>query len=269
MHPKTLLLLSSLFIAFPAASEVVTRDAAYTADGVNMQGMLAWDDAVDGKRPGILVVHEWWGHNDYARRRAEMLAELGYTALAVDMYGDGKTADHPEDAGKFASAVGANLPLARARFEAALAALRDHPTVDASKVAAIGYCFGGGIVLNMARQGVDVDAVVSYHGSLATPEPARPGVVTARVLVFNGAEDPMVSTEQIDQFKAEMDAAGVQYELVNYPGAVHSFTNPGADAFGKKFNMPLAYDAEADKDSWTKTQALFKEIFDAGADAEG
>ncbi len=177
------------------------------------------------------------------------------------MYGDGKTAQHPDDAGKFASAVGGNMPLARARFEAALSALKDQPTVDPDRIAAIGYCFGGGIVLNMARQGLDIDGVVSYHGSLATSEPATPGVIKAAILVFNGADDPFVTGEQIAAFKQEMDTAGADYSFVNYPGAVHSFTNPGADALGEKFNLPLAYDAQADADSWAQTQAFFDRIF--------
>jgi len=261
MITRKILLLAALFTALPAFAEVVTKEISYREGDTVMQGMLAWDDAVSGKRPGILVVHEWWGQNDYARQRARMLAELGYTALAVDMYGDGRTADHPEDAGKFASAVGGNMQVAKARFEAALATLRDQPTVDAGDIAAIGYCFGGGIVLNMARLGTDIDGVVSYHGSLATANPAGAGDIKTHVLVFNGADDPMVKAEDIAAFKQEMEAAGADYTLVNYPGAVHSFTNPGATAVGEKFGLPLAYDEEADKDSWAKTQAFFKEIF--------
>ncbi len=244
-------------------AEVVTVELNYRHGDTEMRGMLAYDDASQETRPGILVVHEWWGQNEYPRERARQLAELGYTALAVDMYGDGKTASHPDDAGKFARAVGGDLPLARARFDAALAALREHPTVADDKIAAIGYCFGGGVVLNMARLGTDIDGVVSYHGSIASSNPAGPGDITTRVLVFNGADDPLVTAEQIESFKSEMDDAGANYEFINYPGAVHGFTNPGADAKGKEFGLPLAYDAEADKDSWQKTQAFFDEIFAA------
>jgi dienelactone hydrolase len=207
------------------------------------------------------VVHEWWGHNDYARKRAKMLAELGYTALAVDMYGDGKTADHPRNAGKFSKAVGSNLPLAKARYDAAVATLKGQPTVQADQIAAVGYCFGGGILLNMARMGTEIDGVVSYHGSVATVNPAKAGDIKTRIRVFNGADDPFIKPEQIKAFKQEMDQAGVDYRFVNYPGAVHSFTNPDADAVGKKFELPLAYNKEADKDSWAQTQAFFKEIF--------
>lgn len=248
-------------LAFESHAEIVTREISYERDGTVMKGLVAYDDAIKTRRPGVLVVHEWWGHNDYARKRARMLAELGYTALAVDMYGDGKTADHPDDAGKFSSAVGGNPALAKARFDAALDTLKQQSTVEPDKIAAIGYCFGGGIVLGMARMGTDIDGVVSYHGSLATQSPAKQGDIKTSILVFNGADDPFIKAEQIEAFKQEMDTAGASYRFVNYPGAVHSFTNPDADAFGKKFNLPLAYDAEADRDSWEQTQAFFKEIF--------
>jgi dienelactone hydrolase len=248
-------------VAAPVAAEVITDEVTYRAGETLMKGMLAWDDSVEGRRPGVLVVHEWWGQNDYARRRARMLAELGYTALAVDMYGDGRTAEHPDEAGRFAGAVSGNLPLAKARFDAALAALRSQPTVDGERVAAIGYCFGGGVVINMARLGTDIDGVVSYHGSLATDHPAAAGDIRTRLLVFNGADDTLVTAAQIAAFKQEMDAAGARYTFVNYPGALHSFTNPAADEVGRKFGLPLAYNAEADRDSWAKTREFFREIF--------
>jgi dienelactone hydrolase len=261
MKTRITLAFISLVLLFEANAEIVSKEISYKQGDTTMKGLIAYDDAIPGKRPGVLVVHEWWGHNDYARKRARMLAELGYLALAVDMYGDGKTADHPDDAGKFSSAVGGNLPLAKARFDAALETLKGQPNVETEKIAAIGYCFGGGILLNMARMGTDIDGVVSFHGSLATGSPATKGDIKTRVRVFNGADDPFVKAEQIAAFKQEMEAAGVDYRFVNYPGAVHSFTNPGADAFGKKFNLPLAYNAEADRDSWQQTQAFFKEIF--------
>ena len=253
--------LVALTIAIESNADIVTREVSYKQGETVMKGMIAYDDAIKTQRPGVLVVHEWWGHNAYARKRARMLAELGYTALAVDMYGDGKTADHPEDAGQFSSAVGGNPPLAKARFDAALDTLKQQPTVDADNIAAIGYCFGGGIVLGMARMGTEIDGVVSYHGSLATQSPAKKGDIKTRIRVFNGADDPFVKPEQIEAFKQEMEAAGADYRFVNYPGAVHSFTNPDADATGKKFNLPLAYDKAADEDSWKQTQEFFKEIF--------
>ncbi len=253
--------LSLLICAAPAWGAVQGEEIEYRVGETTMKGYLAFDAAAPGTRPGILVVHEWWGHNDYARQRARMLAELGYTALALDMYGDGRTAQHPDEAGRFATAVRTNLPEAKQRFEAAKTTLQAHPSVDASKIAAIGYCFGGAVVLEMARRGVDLDGVVSFHGSLGTQNPAQSGAVKGRVLVLNGADDPLVSDEEIAAFKKEMERAGVDYRFVDYPGAVHSFTNPRADEFGRKFGLPLAYDAEADAQSWREMKAFFDEIF--------
>ncbi len=242
-------------------TRVQSQEAQYRAGDTVLKGYMAHDDSIRGKRPGILVVHEWWGHNAYARKRARMLAELGYTALAVDMYGAGKQAAHPADAGKFASEVKQNLPLAQKRFLAALELLQQHPTVNSTHTAAIGYCFGGGIVLEMARAGLELDGVVSFHGTLSTANPARSGVVKAKVLVLNGADDPFVKPEHITRFEQEMQAAGVSYRFVNYPGAKHSFTNPDADSFGKRFSLPMAYDPEADIQSWQAMQEFFDELF--------
>lgn len=253
--------LALLCLPFGAQAAVIGEEVTYHSGNTAFKGYLAYDDKVRGKRPGVLVVHEWWGHNDYVRERARMLAALGYTALALDMYGDGKQAAHPDDAGKFASAVRSNMDEAEQRFRAALALLRIHPTVDAEKIVAIGYCFGGGIVLEMARRGVDLAGVVSFHGSLGTANPAKAGEVKAKVLVLNGADDPFTKPEQIAAFKEEMEAAKVDYTFIDYPGAKHAFTNPQADSFGKKFDMPLAYNAKADKQSWAEMQRFFKKLF--------
>lgn len=250
----------SLFVS-SAFAEVQGREVHYSADGVPLKGYLAYDDAVKGKRPGVLVVHEWWGHNDYARKRARMLAELGYTALAVDMYGDGKQAAHPDDAGKFAAEISQNMGVAKARFLAALELLKSEETVDTGRIAAIGYCFGGGIVLNMARLGIDLKGVVSFHGGLATENPAQAGAVKARVLVCHGAADQLVPPRQIEDFKKEMEAAGVDYKLIAYEGAAHSFTNPDADRYAKEFGLPVGYNAAADQKSWADMKAFFSAIF--------
>ena len=239
MNSKSLFILISLIITTSLAqAEIVTKEIDYRHDDTVMKGMLAYDSALQGKRPGVLIVHEWWGHNKHARDRAEMLAKEGYAAFAIDMYGDGQTADHPKDAGKFASAVGGNLTLARARFEAAMETLKKQPNVEADKLAAMGYCFGGGIVLKMARMGVDLKGVSSFHGSLATDSPAKKGDIKASVRVFNGADDPFVKPEHIDALKTEMNSAGVDFEFVNYANVLHSFTNPDANANGKKFGRP-------------------------------
>jgi dienelactone hydrolase len=237
------------------------RTVEYSAQGVLMKGYLAYDENIKGKRPGVLVVHEWWGLNDYARRRAQMLAELGYIALAVDMYGDGRQAMHPNEAGKFSSELMKNFDVAKTRFIAAMDFLKQQPTVDRNRMAAIGYCFGGGVVLNMARQGVDLRGVVSFHGSLAAVKPAQPGSVKAKILVLNGDADKFTTPEQIEAFKREMKAAGVDFQFISYPGALHSFTNPEADEYGKKFNLPLAYNADADRKSWNELKKFLSSIF--------
>ena len=247
----------------PLQAEVIGKEVSYSDGETTLKGYLAFDSAIEGKRPAVLVVHEWWGHNDYARKRAEMLAELGYVALAVDMYGDGKTADHPKDAGAFAGEVMKNIETGEARFDAALKFLTEQPQADGKKTAAIGYCFGGAIALHMARVGKDLDAVASFHGTLAPQTSAEEGKVKARVLVCHGADDSFIPQEQIDAFQREMNDAGVDYQFESYPGAVHGFTNPGATALGEKFGINLAYNAEADAKSWEALKKLLKDVFGA------
>jgi len=260
---KYFILLMSLFCLTSIASQagVIGKEVSYQAGGTTLKGYISYDDSYKGKRPAVLVVHEWWGHNDYARHRADMLAELGYTALAVDMYGDGKQASHPEDAGKFATEVSKNMQMAKARFEAGMKLLSEHETVKDGEMAAIGYCFGGGVVLNMARQGEDLKGVVSFHGSLGTSSPAQPGKIKARIASFTGEADPMINTASVTAFKKEMDHAGADYRVVTYPGVMHAFTNPDADELGAKFKIPLAYDEKADKDSWQQMKVFLREVF--------
>ncbi len=256
-----ILFISGLAAIVAASSDIEGKTVQYTAGGVTMDGYLAYDKSINGKRPGVLVVHEWWGLDDYARKRARMLAELGYTAFAVDMYGGDKVAAHPDDAAKFSSELMKNFDVARTRFLAAMELLKKEPTVDPTRIAAIGYCFGGGIVLNVARQGADLKGVVSFHGNLAAVKPAQPGAIKAKILVLNGAADAFTTPQQIADFKKEMDAAGADYRFISYPGAKHSFTNPDADKYAKEFKMPIAYNADADKKSWEEMQKFFKEIF--------
>lgn len=240
---------------------VIGKEVEYNADGVKLKGYLAYNESVTERRPGVLVVHEWWGHNEYARKRAQMLAELGYVALAVDMYGEGKQANHPEDAGKFAGEVMKNMPAMKARFTAGMDLLKNHDAADPTRIAAIGYCFGGGVVLAMARDGANLKGVVSFHGSLATQSPAEKGKVKAKVLVCNGAKDSFVPNEDIKNFKEEMKKAEVDFRFVNYQGAVHSFTNPASTAAGKEFNLPLAYNKKADRASWNDMKKFLARIF--------
>lgn len=252
-----------------AAAEVVTEEVRYRAGDKEFTGYLAYDDAAEETRPGVLVVHEWWGLNDHARNRARMLAAEGYTALAVDMYGSGRVADHPDEAQGFTQEVYANLAQAEQRFTAAKEVLQQHETVDDDTIGAIGFCFGGGIVLHMARTGADLDGVVSFHGNLAARTQAAPGEVKAEVLVFTGEADPFVPAEQVDAFIAEMEAANAEYEVVGYPGVTHSFTAPEADALAARYGMPIAYDRHADTDSWQKMLAFFERVFEeekAGTD---
>jgi dienelactone hydrolase len=206
----------------------------------------------------VVVVHEWWGHNEHARNQAKRLAEAGYVGFALDMYGKGKVATHPKDAEALMKEATKDPAVMTARFNAALEQLKRDPHVDPEKIAAIGYCFGGSVVLGMARSGADLDAVVSFHGALATENPAQRGNVKARVLVLAGGADPMVPPEQVAGFTREMKAAGAKFEVVSYPGAKHSFTNPDADKAGME---ALAYNAEADKKSWAAMRKLFEQIF--------
>jgi dienelactone hydrolase len=258
---KGLLLLALFMLTGIAHAAVQEKEVTYEANGVTLKGYVAWDDAAKTPHPGILVVHEWWGLNDYARRRAHMLAERGYTALALDMYGNGKQAKHPDDAQKFSEEVMKTEGVAKARFEAALELLKKEPGVDPNRIGAIGYCFGGGVVLNMARIGEPLAVVESFHGPLATDHPAQKGKVKARIASFTGQADPFIPAKQVAAFRKEMKAAGVNALIVTYPGAKHSFTNPGATKYGKEFNLPLAYNAKADKDSWKKGMAFMTRAF--------
>lgn len=244
-----------------ANAKLVSKELSYQQGGETFNGYYAYDDSFKGKRPGVLVVHEWWGYNDYTRHRADMLAAMGYAALALDMYGKGKLAEHPDTAMKFMQAVMSQPEQAAQRFDAATQLLKQQPQVKRDSIAAIGYCFGGAVVLNMARAGKDLKGVVSFHGSLSSNTPAEPGAVLAKIQVYNGAIDPFVTTEQVAAFNQEMSAAGVDYSFVNMAGAKHGFSNPAADAAGKTFGMPLAYDQTADERSWAGMAAFFEAIF--------
>jgi len=245
-----------------AQAKLVGKKIDYQVDAVNLRGYLVYDSRFKGKRPGVLVVHEWWGHNNYAQNRARMLAKLGYVAFALDMYGKGRLARQPEQAHRFMAELQDDPALTTRRFLAAYELLNQHPRTQAGNIAAIGYGFGGSVVLEMMRQGLDLRAVVSFHGSLVTQHPARetPPIKT-RVLVLNGGADPYTSAVQAQAFKAEMAQAGVDYRLVNYPGAMHAFSDPAATKQGRKFRLPLAYHKEADRASWAEMRLFLKKVF--------
>jgi dienelactone hydrolase len=229
----------------------------YKAGETTLKGVISYDDAIKGKRPGVMVVHEWWGLNDYARRRASMLAEMGYVAFAIDMFGEGKVTEHPQEAGEWAGALSANAEMAAARFTAAHDLLKQNERVDAERIAAIGYCMGGTTVLKMALNGADLDAAVSFHAGLFS-EPQK-GPVTASILVCHGAADGFIPAEVVTAFQENLAASGADYEFISFGGAVHSFTNPTADDRG----IPgLKYDAKADARSWAAMKAFLKGAFE-------
>jgi len=249
-----------LFSAFSHAA-IQTQEISYKdADGNPLIGYHAYDDALPGKRPGVVVVHEWWGLNDYSKRRARDLAALGYSALAIDMYGAGKHTPHPKDAMAFMQAALADAGAAQARFIAGLDLLKAQPQTDAAQLAAIGYCFGGKVVLDMARQGLPLAGVVSFHGALATATPATPGSVKAKILVEHGAADSMVSADDVAALTREMVKAGADFQLVSLPGAKHGFSNPDADAYQDQ-GLDIGYQQAADQRSWADMQAFFKALF--------
>ncbi|MFN3545199.1 MAG: dienelactone hydrolase family protein [Thiobacillus sp.] len=250
---KAALALSLLLFTSSALAAIVGKDVSYKAGDMVMKGYLAYDDAAKGKRAGVLVVPEWWGANDYARKRARMLAREGYVAMVVDMYGNGQIADNPKDAGALAGSVNRNAQVSYARLDAARAFLDRQPNVKKGEIAALGYCFGGGVVLNAARAGMPLKAVVSYHGVLASDTSPKPGEIKAKIRVFHGEADPLVPPEQVEAFKTEMDNAKADYMVVAYPGVKHTFTNREADSYAAQFGLPLKYDNFADTDSWTRT----------------
>ena len=246
-----------LCLALVARADIKTQTVEYKDGDTTLKGFLAYDDAVQGKRPGILVVPEWWGLTDYPKSRAEQLAKLGYVAFVADIYGNGMTTDDPKVAGQKAGEAKQNGWL-RSRGKLALEQLRKNPHVDPQNLAAIGYCFGGGCVLELARAGEDLKGVVSFHGDVSTTQPAKSGDVKAKILICHGAADPLVTNEAVDKFEQEMKAAGADVKIIRYPDAKHAFTNPDAD----KHNMPpISYNAAADKKSWQDMQQFFAEIF--------
>jgi dienelactone hydrolase len=252
----TVLLVFSL--AGVGEAKVVTKTVEYQQDGTVFKGYLAYDDAITGKRPGVLVVHEWWGLNDYARKRAEELAQMGYVALAADMYGQGLVTTDREEAGRLAGKLKGDPQLLRRRAQAALQALSANDRVDPRHLAAIGFCFGGTTVLELAYSGADLVGAVSFHGGLPLPQPQEDRNIKASLLVLHGADDPHVPPPDLAAFMEALRRDGVDWQLVIYGGAVHGFSNP---AVGRDKGTGVAYDPKAAARSWKQMQAFFQEIF--------
>jgi dienelactone hydrolase len=250
--------LATLILAGTAQAKVVTQPVAYTHDGVSLEGFLAYDDAGSGKVPGILVVHEWWGLNDYARSRAIQLAQMGYVAFALDMYGRGKSTEHPDQAAAWMKTVNGNMDQWLKRAMAGLEVLKKQPRVDTRRMAAIGYCFGGATVQVLAYGGADLKGVASFHGSLIPPSAEQAGQTRAKFLICHGAQDPMNKPEAMSTYAAAMNASSIDWQMIAYGGARHSFTNPDADKQGV---AALAYSPSADRRSWQHLTLFFNELF--------
>jgi len=240
--------------------KIKEENISYVAGDSTMNSFIAVDASTDKKRPGVLIIPEWWGLNDYIKGRARQLAAQGYIALAVDLYGYGKTADNPDSAMKLAAPFYKDPHIAKTRFEAAVDKLKTYAQTDAHNIAAIGYCFGGAQVLNLARLGEDLKGVVSFHGNLIGV-PANKDLLKAKILVCQGEADQLVKPEEVKAFRKQMDSIGADYTLKTYPGAAHSFTNPASTAIGQKFKLPVAYNAAADTASWKEMTTFFDKIF--------
>lgn len=266
---KRLIVVALATFVFVACSEtgnrnqgpnVVGQEIEYSAGDLTMKGYISQNENNFSQRPGILVVHEWWGHDEHARNSADKLAELGYVALAVDMYGNGKQADHPEDAMQFSSEVMGDFEKAQTRFNAALETLKKQDNVDPDKIGAIGYCFGGSVILAMAHSGAELDGIAAFHAGLQLPVMPEDSL-NSRILILNGAADPMVTEDHVSNLTGAYESINADYQYISYEGAQHAYTNPAADSLGQKFDLPLAYDAEADSMSWEEMKLFFEDTF--------
>lgn len=252
--------ITAVLCFFPslAMADIVTESIDYEYNGVKLTGTIAYDNKTEGKRPGVLVVHDWMGHGPFSIEKAKDLAKLGYTGFAIDMYGSGIVARNMQEAGKLAGAVKGDRQLMRGRAQAALDVLKKHPRVNPSKTAAIGFCFGGTTALELARSGAEISGVVSFHGGLETPVPAAPNTVKAKILVLHGADDPFVPVKEVNEFQKEMQSAKCNWELVAYGNAVHSFTNRAA---GTDNSKGAAFNAQANDRSWDAMKRFFAELW--------
>lgn len=252
-----IILFLTLLLSQKAMTQIHSETIEYSDGETVLEGYISYDESFTGTRPAILVVHEWTGLNDYSKMRADMLAKLGYFAFAVDIYGKGIRPDNPQEAGKQASIYKSDRKLMRSRILAGLEELKKQKLADVNSIAAIGYCFGGTVVLELARSGADIKGVVSFHGGLDNVKMAGATYIKARILVCHGAADPFVPAEQVKGFEDEMKNSGADYKIISYEGAVHSFTNPKS---GNDPSRGAAYDEAADKKSWEDMKEFFKEI---------
>lgn len=243
------------------AAKIETGTVTYTAGGANLASYVARDAVQQGPRPGIVVFGEWWGLNDYQKRRARQLAELGYVVLAADVFGGGRIAADADEAGLLMTSLLEDMGKTGERVRAAIEQLGRQPNVDPVRIGAMGYCLGGALSLHAARLGIGLVGVVSFHGSLGPTHAAKPGDVLARVLVCHGEDDAFVSAEEQAGFRKEMDELGVDYKLVTYPGAKHGFTNPDATENGIKYKLPLEYNETVDRESWQEMKGFWTEVF--------
>jgi dienelactone hydrolase len=255
---RFLLALSLIVSVCSVQAAVQEKKVEYKYEDNNMTGYLYWDDAIEGKRPGVLLVHEWWGLNDYARKRAHMLAELGYVAFAVDMYGNGHVTDKPAQAKEWMQEVTADVEGWRERALLGIEQLNNSGLVDGDKLAAIGYCFGGATVFHLAYANAPIKGVASFHGALPAAPAESKGKIGPKIMIFHGDADSFVAPEVVDNFRSKLAEAGADAEMITYVGARHGFTNPDAGSFGIE---NLQYDEAADKHSWQKMQEFFKDIF--------
>jgi len=241
-------------------TQIKTETIIYNIDTASCSGYIAYDSISKKKRPIVFVIHEWWGQNEYVKRRVRELAGLGYVAMALDLYGNNKVAKSVEEAVRFSSPFYKNSELAKKNYEVALSVLKKYSQADTTKITLIGYCFGGSMALEVARMGEQLNGVVSFHGGLVGRTPQK-DLFKAKVLICQGADDQFVKTAEVNQFKKQMDSIGANYKFVLYDGATHAFSNPDATEWGKKFNIPIAYNKNADTLSWNEMKQFLNQIF--------
>lgn len=246
-----------LLTAGDVLAVIITKNIQYKQGNTILEGYLAYDDAIKVKRPGVLVVHDWTGLQSFTKKRTEQLAKLGYVAFAADIYGKGIRPQNQQESGTQATIYRQDRKLLRQRATAGLQVLQNYRLTDPKRIAAIGYCFGGGTVLELARSGANIQGVVSFHGNLDTPNPSDAKNIKSKVLVLHGADDPFVPEEQLKGFENEMRQANVDWQLISYGGAVHSFTNPEA----KNDPKGALYNPIAEQRSWQAMRQFFAEIF--------